>query len=114
MDDPQLSAQAKDIIQDGSNEILLSAASAWEIAIKAARGRLLLPETPDRYVSQRMLEHHLEALPVLLSHALQVYHLPPIHADPFDRLLVAQCQIENIPILSADPNLPSYGIEVIW
>ena len=114
LDDIQLSPIARQIIADGNNEIFLSAVSAWEMAIKAARGRLVLPESPDHYVTKRMQLHHLQSLPVLLSHALHVYHLPPIHADPFDRLLVAQSQLEKFPILTADENIRQYDVEVIW
>jgi PIN domain nuclease of toxin-antitoxin system len=112
--DAQLSPAAREMIADGNNEIFLSAVSAWEIAIKVARGQLTLPESPDHYVAERMRLHHLQPLPILVSHALQVYHLPPIHADPFDRLLVAQSQFEKLPILTADANIRQYAVEVIW
>jgi PIN domain nuclease of toxin-antitoxin system len=114
MDDPQLSTTARDFIADGRNELFLSAASAWEIAIKCARGRLSLPDTPMAYVTSRMAKHHLQPLPVLISHALRVFELPEIHQDPFDRLLVAQSQLEDLPILSADPLVAQYEVNVIW
>ena len=114
MDDPKLSPRAREIITDGRNEIFLSAASAWEIAIKASKGRLTLPESPDHYVAKRMAYHHLAALPVSLSHALHVWNLPPIHPDPFDRLLVAQSQLEKIPLLTGDPEIGRYEVEVLW
>src|SRR5437773_2089589 len=90
LDAPQLSATARRCIAEAENEIFLSAASAWEIAIKAARGRLLLPDTPDRYVANRIALHRFQPLPVQVSHALHVFYLPALHQDPFDRLLVAQ------------------------
>jgi PIN domain nuclease of toxin-antitoxin system len=74
--DPQLSTLARSTIADGENEVFLSAASAWEIAIKAARGRLTLPEPPERYVTERMARHRIQALPIHLSHALHIYTLP--------------------------------------
>jgi len=114
LDDPQLSALAKEIIADGNNEIFLSAASAWEIAIKAARGRLALPEDPARYVSSRMSLHNFRALPVHIHHATQVYALPMHHTDSFDRLLVAQSQIESMPLLTADVDIRKYDVEVVW
>jgi PIN domain nuclease of toxin-antitoxin system len=114
LDAPQLSAEAREFIAKGSNEIFLSAASGWEIAIKAARGRLTLPEPPDQYVADRMRLHRFSALPIELSHALEVYRLPDIHQDPFDRLLIAQSQLEDIPLLTADPEIHCYQVEVIW
>jgi PIN domain nuclease of toxin-antitoxin system len=114
MDDAQLSSLAKEIIADGSNDIFLSAATAWEIAIKTARGRLELPEDPTRYVSSRMNLHGFQALPVQIHHAVQVYKLPMHHADPFDRLLIAQSQIESMPLISIDFEIRKYEVEVVW
>lgn len=112
--DPQLSTTAKNFIYDGRNELYFSAASAWEIAIKASRGKLILPEPPGQYVAARLTLHRILALPVQLSHALRVYELPELHRDPFDRLLVAQSQMENLPILTADDNIRRYEVETIW
>ncbi len=114
MDDAQLSSIAKELIADGNNEIFLSAASAWEIAIKTARGRLDLPEDPTRYISNRLNLHGFQALPIQIHHAVQVYKLPLHHADPFDRLLIAQSQIESMPLISVDPEIRKYEVEVIW
>lgn len=114
MDDSQLSSLAKELISDSNNEIFLSAASAWEIAIKTARGRLTLPEDPTRYVSNRLSLHGFQALPVQINHAVQVYKLPIHHADPFDRLLIAQSQIESMPLISVDADIRKYDLEVIW
>jgi len=114
LNDPQLSDRAREFISDGRNEVLLSAASAWEIAIKVARGRLELPETPDRYVASRLNQHHFTPLPVQLSHALQVHALPDIHKDPFDRLLIAQSQLEAVPLLTADPEIARYDVRILW
>jgi len=113
-DDPRLSATARECIAAMDNEIFLSAASAWEIAIKAARGRLELPEPPDRYVASRMVLHRFQALAVQASHALQTYYLPPLHQDPFDRLLVAQAQLEGVPLLTADPAIAQYDVPIVW
>lgn len=114
MDDTQLSPLAREIISDGDNEIFLSAATAWEIAIKTARGRLELPEDPTRYVSNRMKLHGFQALPVHIHHAAHVYKLPMHHADPFDRLLIAQSQIESMPLISVDAEIQKYEVEVLW
>jgi PIN domain nuclease of toxin-antitoxin system len=110
----QLSPRAHTIIADGRNEIYFSAASAWEIAIKAGKGRLLLPEEPGHYVASRMHQHHFQALPVHISHALRVYDLPPRHMDPFDRLLIAQCLMESLPLITKDEEIRRYDVEVVW
>ena len=110
----QLSARARDIISDGRNEIYFSAASAWEIAIKTARGRLTLPEEPGRYIANRMNQHRFLALPVQISHALGVYGLPSHHADPFDRLLIAQCLMESMPLVTKDEQIKKYKVVVVW
>lgn len=114
MDDPQLSLLAREILADGNNEIFLSVASAWEITIKTARGRLALPEDPAQYVASRMSLHNFQALPVQIHHATQVYKLPMHHADPFDRLLIAQSQVEIMPLLSVDVDIRKYDVDVVW
>jgi PIN domain nuclease of toxin-antitoxin system len=112
--DPRLSPAARAFIMDGRNEVYFSVASAWEIAIKAARGRLGLPSAPDRYVTERLRSNGFKRLPIQMSHALEVYHLPPNHADPFDRLLIAQSRLENLPLLSGDGAISSYDVKTIW
>jgi PIN domain nuclease of toxin-antitoxin system len=114
LDDPQLSPAAREFIADGRNTLFVSAAVAWEIAIKAARGRLTLPEPADQYIAARLNRHHFLTLPIEVSHAVAVYHLPSLHADPFDRLLVAQARLEKMPILTADAAIRRYDVEVIW
>lgn len=113
-DDERVSPVAREIIAEGGNDLFLSAASVWEIAIKFGQGRLDLPGTPSEYVPQRMILFGLDPLPVGFHHAYQVSLLPPIHKDPFDRLLIAQAQVENLPIITSDPHFARYGIEVIW
>jgi PIN domain nuclease of toxin-antitoxin system len=109
----RLSDAARDLLRDTGNELLLSAATAWEIAIKYAIGRLELPGDPVDVVSEWMVRSGVTPLPVLHSHALQVANLPPHHPDPFDRLLVAQAQLAGTPILTADAAFEGYDVEVI-
>ncbi len=92
----------------------MSAASAWEIAIKTAGNRLALPEPPGHYVAERLRRHRFCALPVALSHALEVYPLPAVHLDPFDRLLIAQSQLERLTVLTGDSEIARNQVEVIW
>lgn len=113
-DVPRISAPARAVIEDGSNEILLSVASIWEIALKFSKGKLELAEAPGQFVPSRMAKHRFHAMPVLASHALQVADLPRLHEDPFDRLLIAQAQVEQLPIVTSDSQFSKYGVEVIW
>ena len=113
-DDEQLSVRARAIIADGHNEIYFSAASAWDIAIKASKGRLILPEEPGAYIASRLKNHHFQALPIQISHTVQVYNLPRHHDDPFDRLLIAQCQLEGLHLLTLDPQIQKYEVDTIW
>ena len=112
--DSQLSEQARTIISDSRNQIYLSAASAWEIAIKYGKGRLELPEAADKYVANRINHYQFMALPIEVSHATYVHDLPPIHNDPFDRLLIAQSRLEKLPLLSADSVFAEYDVDVVW
>lgn len=112
--DSRISARAAAVIEDGSNTLFLSTASAWEIVIKAQMGRLPLPGSPVHYVPEQMALNGIDPLPVALTHALALYELPPLHRDPFDRLLVAQAQSEHLPILTADELIHQYDVEVVW
>ena len=112
--DSQLSHHASTIIADGSNEIFLSAVSAWEIAVKVAKRRLTIPDEPVRFVPTRMQLHGFQPLPLQIYHATRVYELPMYHSDPFDRLLIAQSQLENMPLISMDTTSRDYDLEVVW
>ena len=101
------------LIKDVENELFLSAASSWEIAIKYALGKLPLPQPPQEYVPSRMSSSGVLALPVQHAHALQVAELPDHHRDPFDRMLIAQAQLERLKLLSADSKLGLYDVEMI-
>ena len=109
----RLTRAARGLVEDETTNLLLSAASAWEIAIKYALGRLPLPKPPELYVPERMHTTGVDALTVTHSHALRVSALEHHHRDPFDRLLVAQSQVEGVPLLTADPIFGRYGIEVV-
>ena len=113
-DDQRLSSRVREIIADGTNEILFSAASGWEIAIKTRLGRLQLPNDPEIFIPEQLELNAIEVLPVQIGHALHVYQLPSHHRDPFDHLLIAQAQLEKLPILTADPQISRYPVEIIW
>jgi PIN domain nuclease of toxin-antitoxin system len=102
------------VIGDPQNEILVSVATAWEIALKERRGRLQLPLPAGRYVPERMAQDGFQALDIQLSHVLAAAGLPPHHDDPFDRVLVAQAIAEGIPLITADEAIGRYAIRTIW
>jgi PIN domain nuclease of toxin-antitoxin system len=112
-DPSRLRAGTRALIEDTANELLLSAASAWEIAIKYRIGKLSLPEPPHRYVPERMRRSGTRALPVEPVHALRTSELPDHHADPFDRLLIAQAQLLRICIVTADRQLEAYDVALV-
>lgn len=110
----RFSPAALAVIEDQRNELFFSAASAWEIAIKYALGMLPLPLPPAEYVPTRMERGDTAALPIAHDHALRVAALPRHHRDPFDRLLVAQCQAESLRLLTVDRQLEPYEVEIVW
>jgi PIN domain nuclease of toxin-antitoxin system len=101
------------IVETTTNELVLSAVSAWEIGIKRGLGRLELPGAPETVVPDLMLRSGVEALAISHAHALRAGALPAHHRDPFDRLLIAQAQIEHLPILTSDKQMVLYDVEVI-
>jgi PIN domain nuclease of toxin-antitoxin system len=100
-------------LEDPGNELFLSAASSWEIAIKTQLGRLQLPDDPKRYVPDRMRAIGAEPLPIEHNHALAVSELPPFHRDPFDRMLVAQARDLRMTIVTADVQITRYEVETL-
>jgi PIN domain nuclease of toxin-antitoxin system len=113
LEEPRLTPAMREIISDGTNEVLFSAASAYELAYKADDGRLTLPEGAHAYITDRLDANGFDPLPIDVGHALAAASLPRIHRDPFDRLLIAQAQREGIPILTADPVIARYDVETI-
>jgi PIN domain nuclease of toxin-antitoxin system len=95
------------------HELYLSAASAWEIAIKTSLGRLRLPIDPAEYVRTRLLQSRTVPLPITHEHALRVASLPDHHRDPFDRLLIAQAQLEGLVIMTSDAHFSAYQVEIV-
>jgi len=109
----RFSSETRKLLLDPDNELFLSAASSWEIAIKYALGKLPLPEPPSSYVPSRLRSSGVIGLAIEHAHALHVESLPPHHRDPFDRLLVAQAQLEALPILSADRAFALYAVTIV-
>jgi PIN domain nuclease of toxin-antitoxin system len=113
-DDARLSSTARNIITHPENILFLSAASAWEIVIKVRLGKLSLPEPPETYIPSRLIMNRFESLSIEMTHALQVVNLPALHQDPFDRILIAQSQVEKMPIITIDSKIVQYPVDVIW
>lgn len=108
----RIPAETRALLVEPKNRLLLSAASSWEIAIKYRLGKLLLPEPPGRFIPPRLVRDGIEPLSVLHHHALAVAELPEHHKDPFDRLLIAQAQIERLTLVTADPQFENYAVKL--
>ena len=113
-DDPRLSPRARQVMGNAHNELFLSVASAWEIAIKTRLGRLSLEERADRFVPDQLSRNGISSLPIEMSHALYTTRLPDIHRDPFDRLIIAQSVLERLPVVTKDSVIARYKVETIW
>ena len=108
----RLSKSVRRLVETRENELVLSAASTWEMAIKYRLGKLKLPGDPAAVAPEWMARSMVDPLPVLHSHALHVATLPLHHYDPFDRLLVAQAQLEDLTVLTADGDFELYDVTV--
>ena len=104
----RLPQEARELIEDPDTELVFSAASLWEVAIKSGLGRDDF-RVDARLLRRGLLENGYTELAVTGSHAVAVDSLPPLHKDPFDRMLVAQAQVEGFLLLTADPAVASYG-----
>lgn len=113
-DAQDLSPKAREILADPGNDLFLSAASCWEIAIKHGLGKIKFSGSPEKIVPDQMQRLSIQSLPVLASHALHTGALKLLHRDPFDRLLVSQSKLEGFPILTPDPLITAYGVETAW
>ena len=114
LDDQRLSATAREALSDVGNELFLSPASYWEIAIKASIGKYNLTEPLSELVAREIAANGLRVLPIHVEHAAKVVSLPFHHKDPFDRILIAQSIVENMPILGCDTVFDQYDVERIW
>ncbi|MEI9959749.1 MAG: type II toxin-antitoxin system VapC family toxin [Limisphaerales bacterium] len=113
-DSPQLSSPAKKLFESSDSERFLSIASIWEIAIKASLGKLSFDKPLEQFLPEQIALNYIHLLDISMTHALSVAKLPLNHRDPFDRMIVAQSLLENLPVLSNDPALDAYGIKRIW
>lgn len=109
----RISDDVRGFLAEPENDLLLSAASSWETAIKWRLGKLPLPEPPSQFIPPRLVRDGIEPLSIQHHHAQAVAELPDLHKDPFDRLLVAQARIEKPTLVTADPKLADYDVELI-
>jgi len=113
-DDPQLSATAQELIGNSRNTLYWSAASSWEVSIKYELGRLPLPDAPEQFLPAELGRNRIESLPIVDVHTFLAGGLPRHHRDPFDRMLVAQAQIETFGLITNDTNIRRYEVDVYW
>ena len=113
-DHASLTARARDAIIDPANDVYLSAASAWEIVIKHALGRLQLTLPVDDYLPRQRELHGIESLPIGEDATLALAKLPTPHRDPFDRILVAQAIMDGCSLVTPDPLIKAYPVSILW
>ena len=109
-----MSVPARTLIEDSANDVLISPASYWEIAIKVGLGKLDLRSSYDDFMHRGIVGNDFAILPIKTRHTSLLTTLPPHHRDPFDRLLVAQAIVENLAVVSADEALDAYGVRRLW
>ena len=112
-DNPRLSAKAKNLLES-ETELLISAASLWEIAIKISMGKLSLTQPFELFIPNQLATNAIEVLPIAVEHLALLSALPFHHRDPFDRLMIAQAIVEQLPIVSLDREFDPYGVKRLW
>ena len=112
--DNRLSSKAQSIIKKSRNDIYFSAVSAWEMSIKIRLGRLSIEEELEPFIIKQLSENNFSALSITIFHSIYTLKLPHIHKDPFDRMIVAQSQVEDMHLISRDKNIKKYKVPVVW
>jgi PIN domain nuclease of toxin-antitoxin system len=114
LNDPALSPTARALIADGENEVFVSPATYWELAIKISLGKYSLSEEFDAFFTHQLAHNDFAILPIKVQHAATLSRLPFHHRDPFDRMLVAQAMSEGLALVSGDDLLSSYSATILW
>jgi len=109
----KLRPKARAAIEDTRNEVWVSSATTWEVAIKHALGKMPLPTSPEIYLPARIAQYGFKELSISVAHTLALARLPTHHSDPFDRILVAQAQVEGLTLVSSDPQLAKYRVRIL-
>ena len=110
----RLNTRTREILENPDAEIFLSPVVSWEIVIKVARGRLTLARSVTETLNLAFAKFRMQAQPITHVHSLALAELPPIHNDPFDRMLVAQARCENQVLVTADEKIKQYPVEILW
>lgn len=113
-EDERLSDRARRVMEDEASEIFVSVGSIWEVATKVAKGRLEIPGDLETYVDERLAANRWVPLSIDRRHVIRAAALPVIHRDPFDRILIAQAQLDDMPIVTTDAAITRYDVETIW
>jgi PIN domain nuclease of toxin-antitoxin system len=113
-DSPELSATARNLMEDSSSDLLLSHASVWEMAIKISLGKLDTPQPFDQFIDTQLQANQIALLHLSVQQIARLVTLPFHHRDPFDRLLAVQALNENLPLLSRDSIFDAYGVQRLW
>ena len=113
-DDKRLSAKARSLIKNSQNVVYFSAASAWEMSIKIRLGRLTIEEELEPFIIKQLSDNNFNTLSITIFHSIYTSKLPEIHKDPFDRMIIAQAQVEDMPLISRDKNIKKYKVPVVW
>ena len=109
-----LNQEAQRLLGESAEEFYLSAASAWEITIKSALGKLDLPEPVARLIPNGLKLYGIRSLPITYLHAVAVAELPALHQDPFDRMLIAQARTEDMVLMTSDHLFSKYPVQTMW
>jgi len=112
--DPRIPDTASKIIANENNELYLSVASCWEMIIKIQLGKLKIIDRPELFFPEHMSINNIKGLPIQISHALHLYKLPMHHRDPFDRIIIAQSQVEKLPLIANDAMFKKYNVKTVW
>ncbi len=113
LDDARLAEEKKRTYTDPGNVLLLSMVSLWEVFLKVSTGKLSFEDEPETFVRNQLALNRITLLPIRLEHTAQVMRLPWHHKDPFDRLLIAQAQIEELPIMTSDAMFEHYEVTLV-
>jgi PIN domain nuclease of toxin-antitoxin system len=111
--DPALPVPFWDAIHDSANEVYLSVASVWEVVVKHALGKLALPEAPASYLPRQRDAHHIATLPIEEGTFVHLASLPPLHRDPFDRIMIAQALQHRLTLVTVDDAVRAYSVPVL-
>lgn len=114
LDDTRISRKAKSTIKDSKNKIYFSAASAWEMAIKTKLDRMKIKGDLEPFIIEQLSTNNFFPLSITISHSLYTERLPQVHKDPFDRIIIAQSILEDIPLISTDKTIRKYPTTVVW